>query len=299
MSNTFNRAVICPFENPRCDLSGNDVLKLDPDLYDIMDESKDYEKLQHTWEQWHNQAGRPMREDFAKYVALMNEAAVANRFTDATRWWQSEYEDMDFDAVDQLWSEVQPLYEELHKYVRNKLENVYPGRMAEHAPHMPAHVLGNMWAQSWSGLYETTKPYDIDDNLGEVTNRMQEQGYDVPKMFDIADEFFTKMGLPSNAMSFDPQKAFIEAPTDGRQIACHASAWDFCKDSDFRIKMCTSVNLRDFVTIHHEMGHIAYYQQYAVQPLQLRGGANPAFHEAVGDAIALSFSNPKHLMDVR
>lgn len=298
MSTIYNTAVICPFTNPSCDLNGSGVLKLDPEIHDIMDASKDYNELQHTWEQWHEQAGRPMRDDYAKYIELMNEAAVANGHTDAASWWQSDYEDMDFDAVDQIWSEVRPLYEELHTYVRNKLDKVYPGRMAEHSPHMPAHVLGNMWAQSWSGLYESTKPFDIDDNLGEVTSRMQELNFDVLKMFNIADEFFTNLGLPSNAMSYATNKSIIEEPAGGR-VSCHASAWDFCKDSDFRIKMCTSVNLRDFVTIHHEMGHIAYYQQYQDQPLQLRGGANPAFHEAIGDAIALSFSNPKHLQEVR
>lgn len=297
MSTVYNKAVICPFENQRCDLAGSDVLKLDPDMHDIMDDSKDYDKLQYTWQQWHEKAGRPMRDDFKTYVDIMNEAAAANGHADAARWWQSDYENMDFDGVDRLWQTVRPLYDELHRYVRNKLDKVYPGKLAAHAPYMPAHVLGNMWAQSWSGLYESTKPFDIDDNLGGVSERMAEQ-MDVKRMFEIADDFFTKMGLPSNAMSFDPERAFMEAPTDGRQIACHASAWDFCKDGDFRIKMCTSVNLRDFVTIHHEMGHIAYYQLYAEQPLQLRGGANPAFHEAVGDAIALSFSNPKHLTKV-
>lgn len=42
-----------------------------------------------------------------------------------------------------------------------------------------------------------------------------------------------------------------------------------------RIKMCTKVNMEDFVTIHHEMGHIQYYIQYKNQPYALRSGANP------------------------
>lgn len=64
---------------------------------------------------------------------------------------------------------------------------------------------------------------------------------------------------------------------------------------DFRIKMCTSVNQEDFVTVHHEMGHINYFILYKDQPLVLRTGANPGFHEAVGDLIALSVSTPQHL----
>lgn len=166
------------------------------------------------------------------------------------------------------------------------------------APNMPAHIFGNMWAQTWSNVADRIKPFDINDNLGSVSQTLIDQQFDALKMFELADEFFTNLGLPSNSMSFDPEKSFIVDPMPDRQIVCHASAWDLCKDNDFRIKMCTSVNLRDLNTIHHEMGHIAYFQQYAEQPLLLRGAANPAFHEAVGDAISLSFLNPKHLKNV-
>ena len=59
--------------------------------------------------------------------------------------------------------------------------------------------------------------------------------------------------------------------------------------------MCTKVNQEDFVTVHHEMGHIMYYLLYKDLPLIYRTGANPGFHEAIGDTIALSVSTPKHL----
>lgn len=51
----------------------------------------------------------------------------------------------------------------------------------------------------------------------------------------------------------------------------------------------------DLITVHHEMGHIQYFILYKNQPQVLREGANPAFHEAVGDTIALSVSTPQHL----
>lgn len=66
----------------------------------------------------------------------------------------------------------------------------------------------------------------------------------------------------------------------------------------YRIKMCTSINAEDFVTIHHEMGHIQYYIQYKDQPITLRGGANPGFHEAIGDTIALSVDTPYHMQKI-
>lgn len=48
-------------------------------------------------------------------------------------------------------------------------------------------------------------------------------------------------------------------------------------------------------TVHHEMGHVQYYLQYKEQPVSLRQGANPGFHEAIGDVLALSVSTPAHL----
>lgn len=62
--------------------------------------------------------------------------------------------------------------------------------------------------------------------------------------------------------------------------------------------MCTEVTFEYFTTIHHEMGHIEYFQQYKDQPITFRDGANPGFHEAIGDTIALSVSTPKHLQRI-
>lgn len=91
------------------------------------------------------------------------------------------------------------------------------------------------------------------------------------------------------------EKSILEKPNDGRELVCHASAWDFYKKDDVRIKQCTRVNMEDFFTVHHELGHIQYYLQYQHLPSVYREGANPGFHEAVGDVLSLSVSTPKHL----
>ena len=59
--------------------------------------------------------------------------------------------------------------------------------------------------------------------------------------------------------------------------------------------MCTDISMEEFVTVHHEMGHTQYQMQYKGLPWAFRGGANPGFHEALGDTLALSVSTPKHL----
>lgn len=78
-------------------------------------------------------------------------------------------------------------------------------------------------------------------------------------------------------------------------MICHASAWDFYLQDDVRIKQCTTVTQSQLFTVHHELGHIQYFLQYQHLPFTYRTGANPGFHEAVGDVLSLSVSTPKHL----
>lgn len=162
-------------------------------------------------------------------------------------------------------------------------------------PNIPAHLLGNMWAQTWENLYDDIKPFK-NASLIDITATLNKLSYTAKKMFETSDDFYTSLGLPTNVASFTGESV-IEKPSD-RIIQCHASAWDFCDGTDYRIKMCTQVNMEDFKVIHHEMGHIQYAIQYKDLPLALRAGANPAFHESIGDTIALSVATPQHLLKV-
>jgi peptidyl-dipeptidase A len=296
MAAIYNSARICPYEKRgNCDLD-NEGWTLDPEIENRMAESTDYDELRYIWEEWHAVSGAKMRDDYKIYVELMNKAALANKYKDAGEMWRARYEDdkMMESAAD-LWFEIQPLYDELHKYVHRELAGIYGSKMENSGDMIPAFLLGNMWAQTWVHLYDRIKPFKDASSI-DVTAKMLELNYNEYKMFEMSDEFYMSMGLPTSNMSFNGE-SIITKPKD-RIIACHASAWDFCDGADFRIKMCTKINMEDFIVVHHEMGHIMYYILYKDQPLLLRGGANPAFHEAVGDTIALSVSTPKHLKKV-
>lgn len=93
---------------------------------------------------------------------------------------------------------------------------------------------GNMWAQSWVNLEDFVKPYPEASEV-DITGALVANNYTVLKMFDVADEFYTSLGLASNAVSYNTTLgAMIEKPTDGREVLCHASAWDFCDKETFR-----------------------------------------------------------------
>ncbi|XP_063216925.1 angiotensin-converting enzyme-like isoform X2 [Bacillus rossius redtenbacheri] len=296
MVGLYSTAKICPQANVSCDLE-KEGLSLDPQIEGIMANSRSYDELLHAWQAWRDATGPKMRDDYETYVKIKNEAAILNGMDDYGALWRDSYESDHFvSEVDTLWRQLEPLYSELHTYVRRRLKEVYGDRMGDDGL-IPAHLLGNMWAQSWSNIYDLVVPFPNATSV-DVTSALKEKGYTARRMFEMADEFYRSLGLPTNNMSFDESRAMIEKPSDGRQVVCHASAWDFCDRQDFRIKMCTSINMKDFVTVHHEMGHIQYYIQYKDQPITFRQGANPGFHEAVGDTIALSVATTQHLVRV-
>ncbi|KAJ8264684.1 hypothetical protein GJAV_G00152490 [Gymnothorax javanicus] len=270
---------------------------LDPDLNKIMAESRDYDELLFAWEGWRNASGRNLRDDYKQYVRLANKAAQMNGHADNGAFWRSLYETPTFEQdLEKLWKELEPLYLELHAYVRRALYKKYgPTRINLKGP-IPAHLLGNMWAQTWSGIMDLAIPYPNATQV-DATPAMIAKGWNATKMFQTSDDFFTSLGLLPMPPEFWA-KSMLEKPKDGRKVVCHASAWDFYNRKDFRIKQCTVVNMDDLITVHHEMGHVQYFLQYKDQHLSFRDGANPGFHEAIGDVLALSVSTPDHLYSI-
>uniref|UniRef100_H2NUD7 Angiotensin-converting enzyme n=1 Tax=Pongo abelii TaxID=9601 RepID=H2NUD7_PONAB len=286
METTYSVATVC-HTNGSC-------LQLEPDLTNVMATSRKYEDLLWAWEGWRDKAGRAILQFYPKYVELINQAARLNGYVDAGDSWRSMYETPSLEQdLERLFQELQPLYLNLHAYVRRALHRHYGAQHINLEGPIPAHLLGNMWAQTWSNIYDLVVPFPSAPSM-DTTEAMLKQGWTPRRMFKEADDFFTSLGLLPVPPEFW-NKSMLEKPTDGREVVCHASAWDFYNGKDFRIKQCTTVNLEDLVVAHHEMGHIQYFMQYKDLPVALREGANPGFHEAIGDVLALSVSTPKHL----
>ncbi|ODM97276.1 Angiotensin-converting enzyme [Orchesella cincta] len=197
-----------------------------------------------------------------------------------------------FDNLKQMW---------LRKYESSSFQKdcEYLWNQVRPEDPIPAHLFGNMWSQTWEHLSDFLAPYP-NATMFDVTEALKKKYTQdkagVTEMFKVANEFFTSVGLHDMSVSYGP-KAQVVKPAD-REVVCHASAWDFSNKKDFRIKMCTNVNQEDFVTIHHELGHIQYYINYKNLPETFRQGANPGFHEAIGDVAALSVNTPKHMMKI-
>lgn len=221
MQRVYNTAKICPYNKQDCDLE-QEGLSLDPGITELLASSTNFEEQKYAWEQWHSRFGGStnVREDFAQYVELVNKGAKDDGYDDYGAMWREMYEDEKFlENIEDLWKKVEGLYSELQKYMRRRLMRLYKGQMNADDELLPAHLLGNMWAQSWNNLYDRTKPF-ANGALIDVTQAMIDQKYTAKKMFEMSDEFFKNLGLESNEMSYTGP-SMIEKPPD-REVACHA-----------------------------------------------------------------------------
>uniref|UniRef100_A0A669Q5M4 Angiotensin-converting enzyme n=2 Tax=Phasianus colchicus TaxID=9054 RepID=A0A669Q5M4_PHACC len=297
MSTIYSTGIVCKATEPF------DCLVLEPGLDDIMANSIDYHERLWAWEGWRADIGRMMRPLYEEYVELKNEAARLNNYSDYGDYWRANYEtdypeeykysrDQLVQDVEKTFEQIKPLYQQLHAYVRHRLEQVYGSELINPTGCLPAHLLGDMWGRFWTNLYNLTVPYPDKPNI-DVTSAMVQKNWDALKIFKTAEAFFVSIGLYNMTAGFWTNSMLTE-PTDNRKVVCHPTAWDMGKN-DYRIKMCTKVTMDDFLTAHHEMGHIEYDMAYSVQPFLLRDGANEGFHEAVGEIMSLSAATPQHL----
>ena len=265
-------------------------------LSDVIENSRDPKELLDVWVGWHNTA-RPMRADYAKLVELANEGARELGYKDTGAMWRSKY-DMDPDAfaqeVDRLWGQVKPLYDSLHCYVRARLNEKYGGDVVPLDNPIPAHLLGNMWAQDWHQIYPLVAPPAADPGYS-LTGLLEAKKVDAVQMTRYGEGFFTSLGFAPLPQTFW-ERSMLTKPRD-REVVCHASAWDIDTKDDLRVKVCLQPNEEDFRTIHHELGHNFYQRAYNKQPFLYQDSANDGFHEAVGDTIALSIT-PEYLQKI-
>jgi peptidyl-dipeptidase A len=258
--------------------------------------NRDEGALRAAWLGWHGTA-RGARANYTRFVELANIGAREIGFANTGEMWRSAY-DMTPAAfateTDRLWQEVKPLYDSLHCYVRRRLADTYGKDKVKPGEPIPAHVLGNMWAQEWGNIYPLVEPYKGQPSL-DVTSTLEQQRWEPVRMVKTGERFFTSLGLPSLPKTFWERSMFSK-PRD-REVVCHASAWDVTASGDIRIKMCVKPMEDDLITIHHELGHNYYYLAYDKLPILYQAGANDGFHEAIGDALALSVT-PAYLKEL-
>jgi peptidyl-dipeptidase A len=264
-------------------------------ITNVMAASRNPAELREVWEGWHT-IGTPMRSDYVRFVDLANRGARELGFADAGALWRSKYDmppDVFAKELDRLWDQVRPLYLSLHAYVRMRLHQKYGDAVPATGP-IPAHMLGNIWAQDWSNVYPLAAPATSDRgySLDRILAGRKMTSVDMTK---TAERFFMSLGFAPLPQTFWQRSLFVK-PRD-RDVVCHASAWNIDAVNDLRVKVCLEPKAEDFLTIHHELGHNFYQRAYNTLPPLFRDSANDGFHEAIGDTVALSVT-PEYLVKI-
>ena len=291
LEGTYGKGKYCPKSGP---YAGQCLGQ--SEMEQAMATTKDPAVLLDLWIGWRT-FSPPLRVKYARFVELANKGSREMGFADAGALWRSNY-DMtpeQFSAeVERLWQQVRPLYLSLHTYVRSQLVKKYgPQAVPLNGP-IAAHLLGNIWAQDWTNIYDLLGVPGAAGGV-DLTPILQQKKIDDHEMMRFGEHFFTSLGFDPLPKTFWDRSLFVK-PRD-RDVVCHASAWDVDTQEDVRLKMCIQVRDEDFRTIHHELGHNFYQLAYRHQPYLFQNSANDGFHEAVGDTIALSIT-PEYLQKV-
>jgi peptidyl-dipeptidase A len=288
MEGMYGAAKYCP--------KGPESCKDQTQLTDVLANSHNYDELTEAWTGWHSTA-RPLRNEYPRFVELANEGAKELGFADLGAMWRSGY-DMPADdftkEAARLWGQVKPLYDSLHCYVRGRLQKTYGAQRVPDGKPIPAHLLGNMWAQQWGEIYPLVEPYPGVVDL-DVTAALKKQKYDAVRITQSAEAFYVSLGFPKLPQTFW-ERSLLTKPRD-RDVQCHASAWHMDGKEDVRIKQCIEPTQDHLMTVYHELGHVYYGLSYNQQPYMFQSSAHDGFHEAIGDTVNLSMT-PSYLHQI-
>ncbi|GLV39683.1 Angiotensin converting enzyme [Carabus blaptoides fortunei] len=270
--------------------NGRVCLQGEPDLEDLM--SRDdltADQLSWLWKSWHNAAGPRVKAYYPDLVKILNQGARS--YQDIGQVWREELDMPNLEnIVKNLYQEIEPLYKMLHAVVRYELVQKYGPKVVDPVGPIPAHLLGNMWAQDWSALLGLLIPEDQNLHLDQ---RIASKNWTIKDMVQIAEDMYVSLGLPKMTEKFWKHSKFER--NEKNSSLCHGTAANMFDEDDYRMLVCAEINMEDFYVIHHEMGHIEYYMAYSEQPALFQDGANSAFQESVGDAVMTGVMVPQHL----
>lgn len=271
------------------------------DIDKILQESNDLQERLAAWETSKG-VGVKLKDGLAELQHLRNRVA---REMGYSSYFALEVADYGMttkelmELMNQLVTELRPLYRELHTYARYELAKRYkqpvPARRSAAFQHadvpekIPAHWLSNRWGQNWPGFVNAI-------NLDALF-----KGKSKEWVVQQAENFFVSLGYPKlNQTFWDKSDLYPVEVGSSRKKNNHASAWHLDLADDYRSLMSVEPNDDWFKTTHHELGHIYYFIEYSNPdvPLLLREGANRSYHEGMGDLIAIASLQQPYLQQL-
>jgi peptidyl-dipeptidase A len=255
---------------------------------DILARSTDLAERQKVWEV-SKENGKALRDGLVRLRDLRNGCAKELGYPDyfALQVARHQMTTPEMVAMHRRFlAELRPLYLQLHTWVKYEMARKY------HQPvprAIPAHWINNRWSQNWTGFVDGV---DFDPYFKTWTPE---------RTIKTAEQFYVGLGFPNLPASFWQKSDLYPVPAgDPRRKNSHASCWHLDLDTDIRGLMSIENNMEWFQTCHHELGHAYYFISYSNPkvPALLRDSANPAFHEGMGELIAMATRQIPYMKEV-
>lgn len=258
------------------------------DIDDLLKKENDLTKRLAAWEA-SKEVGKTLKSGLVNLRNLRNRTVKELGYSDFFSYQVSDYNmksDEMMQTMDRLMNELRPLYRELHTWMRYELAKKYG--VKDVPDYLPAHWLPNRWGQDWSSAVNV-EGIDLDKVLGAKSKEW---------IVKEGEGLYTSIGFPSLPATFWEKSSLYPYPADSSvKKNNHASAWHMNLDHDVRSLMSVEPNSEWWETANHELGHIYYYLTYTNKdvPVLLRGGANRAYHEAIGSMMGLAAMQKPYL----
>lgn len=259
-------------------IKGKEVTTNDIDR--ILRESNNLNERLTAWKA-SKEVGPGLKEGLINLQRLRNQCVQALDYPDFFAYQASDYgysSDELMQVCHNMIQDVWPLYRELHTWARYTLAEKYKQAVPDM---LPAHWLPNRWGQEWADMI-TVDGINLDDSLKTKTAEW---------IVKEAEKFYVSLGFDQLPASFYEKSSLYPLPANAdHKKNNHASAWHMDNDKDVRSLMSIEPNTNWWETTLHELGHIYYYITYSNPdvPIILRGGANRAYHEAMGSLMGLA-----------
>jgi peptidyl-dipeptidase A len=258
------------------------------DLDELLRKSRNLTEREQVWRA-SKEIGRSLKPGLVTLQGLRNQVAREMGYSSFFALQVADYGmtvDEMMALLDSTLETTRPIFDGLHCWAKHTLAARYQQPVPKR---IPAHWIGNRWAQSWPGLVEGA---NLDPLFAGKSREF---------IVRSAEDFYVSLGFPRLPESFWKKSDLYPVDrTSPRKKNAHASAWHIDGERDVRSLMSVVADQHWFGTAHHELGHIYYYLSYATPqvPYSLRTGANRAFHEAVGELARLASEEPPYLRKI-
>ncbi|CAK9300161.1 unnamed protein product [Gordionus sp. m RMFG-2023] len=189
-------------------------------------------------------------------------------------------------------AKITPFYQLIHGYARYKLKNYYHLNDENFINGLiPTQLTENAWGQNWESISSKIFPITSNPFKEIINNVLKTQNLSLKNLVNLSEKYFKSLAFPKLSQEFWDNSIIIK-PSNNNLTTCYPSAWNMFKGDDFRIMFCQKTNYASWMNLYHELGHIYYYMAYQNLSILYRMSPNLAFHESIGDTIALSALSP-------